>query len=60
MKKLRHLKKIDSKPSNFTLGFNNLSAYQTKTGGLLSLTAYSLILFIIVYKIYDVIQGNHV
>ena len=60
MKKLHHLKKLDNKPSNLVLGFNKLSAYQTKTGGLLSLAAYSLILFIVVYKIYDVIQGNHV
>lgn len=60
MKNLNFLTHLDDNPSTLSLQFNKTSSYKTKTSGFFSLLAYLAILFITIYKIYDVLCLNHI
>lgn len=53
------LKNFDSNPAVVSLNYNNVREYRSRIGGALSLTYIIIALVIIIFKLTDLIQRNH-
>ncbi len=53
------LKNFDSSPAMINLNYNNVREYRSRTGGILSFCYTIVALVIIVFKLADLFQRNH-
>ncbi len=53
------LKNFDSSPAMVNLNYNNVREYRSRTGGILSFCYAIIAIVIIIFKLTDLFQRNH-